>query len=148
MAKSISFRVSCVPVPQPRQRHRVVTAGGRSFAHNYTPTHSPVNTFKAAVMHAAVAAYSGPPIDCPLSALLVFVMPRPAARVWKTKPMPREPYAAKKNDWDNLGKSVCDALNKLLYIDDGLLSRVTVERWIAAGDEQPHCLVTITEIEP
>jgi Holliday junction resolvase RusA-like endonuclease len=97
-------------------------------------------------MHAAINAYHGPPLDCPLTMRLVFIMPRPASKVWKTRPMHREPYTAKKNDWDNLGKGVSDALNKLLYTDDGLLCQVTVERWIASGAEQPHCQVTIAEV--
>jgi Holliday junction resolvase RusA-like endonuclease len=108
----------------------------------------PINSFKAAVAHAAAEAYSGPPLDCPLVMRIVAVFPRPKAKQWKTRPMPREPYIAKKNDWDNVGKGVCDALNQRVFVDDGLLWRVTVERWIAAGDEQPHVEVTIEALAP
>jgi len=147
MATTIEFRVPCVPVAQPRQRHRIVkTKTGGQFVHNYTPTGSPVNAFKAAVFDSCARAYSGPPLNCPLSMSVSFVFPRPANKIWKTRQMLREPYIAKKNDWDNLGKSVCDALNKLLFTDDGLLCQVTVERWIASGDEQPHCEIRITEL--
>lgn len=139
----IRFTVPAVPIAQPRQRTRVVNANGKTFAQNYTPKTGPVQDFKATVRHAAAVAYSGAPLTCPLALSLTFVMPRPSSMVWKTKPMPREPYAVKKNDWDNLGKSVCDALNKLLYADDGLLCEVKVSRCIAAGDEAPHVEVEV-----
>jgi Holliday junction resolvase RusA-like endonuclease len=125
---------------------RVLSVGGNAIAQNYTATKHPVNVFKAAVALAAESAYRGPVLDCPLSMRIVFVFPRPSSKVWKKRPMPREPYATKKNDWDNCGKSVCDALNRRLFADDGLLVSVTVERWIASGDEQPHCHITITEL--
>lgn len=141
----IRFTVPAVPVAQPRQRQRIVNANGKTFASNYTPKNAPVNGFKASVQHAAAEVYRGAPLNVPLRMVLVFVMPRPKTMTWKNKPMPREPYAAMKNDWDNLGKSVCDALNKLLFVDDGLLVDVRVERWIAAGDEQPHVQVEVTQ---
>lgn len=143
----IQFTVPAVPVAQPRQRTRIAKgANGKQYAQNYTPTGSPVNAFKATVRHAAELAYAGPPLQGPLAVSVVFVMPRPERLIWKTRPMPRVPYVASRNDWDNLGKAVSDALNKRLWNDDGQLCSVTVERWIAAGDEQPHCVVSIREI--
>ena len=149
MITEIHFIVPAVPVAQPRQRSRIASGkGGKQFVQNYTPAKHPVNDFKAAVMHAARAAYSGPPLDVPLSMHVVFVMPRDNAKVWKTKPMPREPYTKKKGDWDNLGKSLSDALNQLVYTDDGLLCDVRVLRVMASGYEQPHVEVRIsTEVE-
>ncbi len=143
MPTKICFTVPAVPVSQPRPRAYI--AGQRARMGTVSDKH-PVNGFKAAVMHQASLAYDGPPLAVPLAMTLVFVMPRPTTKVWKTKPMPREPYAAKKNDWDNLGKSVCDALNGTMYDDDGRLVDVRVQRWIAAGDEQPHVEVTIEEV--
>lgn len=142
----IHFTVPAVPVAQPRPRACMVGsgAGARPGIIGAKAKH-PTNAFKAAVAHAAALAYAGPPLAMPLVMRIVFVFPRPAAKRWKTRPMPREPYAAKKNDWDNCGKAVCDALNKRLFADDGLLYDVHVERWIASGDEQPHVEVTIAE---
>ena len=57
--------------------------------------------------------------------------------------MKRYRYTAKKNDWDNLGKAVSDALNGLAYRDDGQIWACHVERWVASGDEQPHCRLAI-----
>lgn len=141
-----SFVVPGIPVAQPRQRHRILTAGGRSFAQNYTPTRSPVNEFKAAVRMAWSGAYSGAPLEGPLGMLLVFVMPRPKAMQWKKRPMPRDWYAVSKNDWDNLGKSVSDALLGLAYADDGQIAMAQVNRVIASGDEAPHTKVTVMRL--
>lgn len=139
------FTVPAVPVAQPRPR--AVTGGdGKARMANSDSRHA-IHSFKATCRHAAMQAYSGPPLDCPLRMSLVFVMPRPDRLRWKSRPMPREPYCAKNKDWDNLGKAVSDALNELIYTDDGLLAFVTVEKCYAAGDEQPHVEVTIEPLE-
>lgn len=140
---TIRFTVPAVPVAQPRPR--AVSFGGKARMAN-SPSKHPVHGFRATVALAAQQVHRGPPLDCPLAMRMVFVMPRPTSKVWKTKPMPREPYAVKKNDWDNLGKAVCDALNGVLYADDGLLAKVQVERVIAAGDEQPHVEIELQSL--
>lgn len=144
----IEFVVPTVPVPQPRQRHRIVNARGRQFTQNYTPTKHPVNACKAAIQQAFFSVYKGPPLNGPISMLLVFVFPRPKAKIWKTKPMPREWYTASRNDWDNLGKTVSDALNGIAWHDDGQIVSVSLSRVIAAGDEQPHIFVRISPDTP
>lgn len=138
--KTIVFRVQAVPISQPRPR--AVSFAGKARMADAPKSH-PVHDFKASVRQAWTAAYVGPPLDEPLTMKIVFVMPRPKAKVWKTRPMPREPYVAKKNDWDNLGKSVCDALNKYAYSDDGLIWKCEVTRLIASGDETPHVEIEI-----
>ena len=142
----IHFTVPAIPIAQPRQRHRVIAAAGRQFVHNYTPTKSPVNAFKASVAAAAAAAYSGPPLAGPLSLSVVFVLPRPGNMIWKRRPMPRA-WHAKKPDRDNLEKSLKDALSGRLWRDDAQVCSGNVEKWIAAGDEQPHVEVTVTTLE-
>lgn len=131
-----------VPVAQPRGRAFAV--GGRAHMGN-VPSGHPVYDFKASLRVAFVAAYQGPPLDGPLRMDCVFVMPRPKGLFWKTRPMPRLPYVASKNDWDNLGKTVSDALLKVAYRDDGQLCVVRIERWIAAGDEVPHVEICIEQ---
>jgi len=136
---NIHFTVPAVPVAQPRPR---ATAFG-GHAQMYTPTNSAVNAFKAAVQQAFKSQYNGPPLEGPLGLTLTFVMPRTKGMMWKTKPMPRTWYDKGKNDWDNLGKSSCDALNKIAWRDDGQLCEVLVRRLIAAGDEAPHVEIEI-----
>ncbi len=142
MARTISFIVPALPVAQPRQRHRVITTGGRSFASNYTPKNSPVNAYKAAVQLAAASAYSGGPHDGPVRLEADFIFPRPSAMRWKTKPMPRVRHCGKP-DMDNLIKSLTDALNGLVFTDDSRIYEAVAHKLIAAGDEQPHVKVTI-----
>lgn len=130
------------PVAQPRPRATLVPAPGTKIGWRAKIVSSfrqhPITAFKKAVVHELSLHYKGPPLACPLRMTLRFVMPRPQAITWKTKPMPRRWYSARTNDFDNLGKGVCDAMNGKLYVDDGKLVDVRVLRVIAAGGEQPH----------
>lgn len=140
------FTVPAVPVAQPRQRHRVVTANGRTFAQNYCPQRDPVNAFKASVRQSASEAYTGAPLEGPIALVVVFVMPRPGYLVWKKKPMPRCPHTAKP-DIENLAKSFFDSLTGLVFRDDAQICRAALSKVIAAGDEQPHVWVKVRTLE-
>lgn len=143
---TIRIEVPCVPIAQPRQRHRmVITKTGKQFTQNYTPRTSPVQSFKATVRMAASDSYSGPPLDGPLGLDVVFILPRPQAKVWKTRPMPRYRHAGKP-DLDNLCKSVKDALVNLLWRDDGQVCSCVATKFVAAGDEQPHVEITLNRL--
>ncbi len=63
----------------------------------------------------------------------------------KTKAMPRR-YHAQKPDRDNLDKAVMDALKGLAWNDDSQVCAGKIEKFIAAGDEQPHVLIRIVEL--
>ncbi len=140
----LQFRVPAVPVAQPRPR---AVMRGNHAGMAPPPNKHPIHDFRASVRQALAIHYRGRPLDGPLEMWLVFVMPRPQRLIWKTRPMPREWYSAAKNDWDNLGKGVSDAMNGLLYRDDGQLADVHVKRVIAAGDEQPHVEITVELLE-
>jgi Holliday junction resolvase RusA-like endonuclease len=129
-------------VAQPRQRHGVVAGHVR----NYIPSEHPVHAFKASVRLAASEAYAGPPLESPLRIRLLFVMPRPASRIWKKRPMPREPYIGR-CDWDNLAKAACDALNGTLWRDDRQIWHADVTAVTAAGDEASHAEIEVHETE-
>ena len=139
----VSFTVPTIPVAQPRQRHRVIQSGGRSFASNYTPKKDPVNTYKAAVQAAYCQVGSGRLLDEPCCVWLTFVMPRPKRLIWKTKAMPRQPHTAKP-DIDNLQKSTMDALNGLAFRDDSCCWWINAQKLYAAGDELPHVEIRLT----
>lgn len=151
MPEAITFTVPAVPVAQPRQRHRIVHAKGKAFTSNYTPAKDPVNVFKAACQIAAAEAYKGPPLTGPLEVWITFVMPRKKPSWLKKssrwfaewKAGDRVPHASTRNDRDNLMKSLQDALNGLLWQDDGFIYAGPVEKWLAAEDEQPHVHVTV-----
>lgn len=134
----IEFTVPAVPVAQPRPR--ATAFAGR--ARIYQPTKHPVSDFKASVRMAAQHAFKGAPLTGPLRVDCVFVFPRTKGQVWRKRPMPRLPHV-KKPDRDNIDKAVLDALTGILWADDCQVCAGSLEKWIAAGDEQPHVLVSV-----
>lgn len=141
----IDFIVPAIPVAQPRQRHRVIYGkSGAAFATSYTPTKDPSNIFKATVRMCCQAAFSLAPLEGPLAATLCFVMPRPQS-LPKKYGIGRLP-STKKPDLDNLCKSVFDALNGILWVDDSHIQSLSCSRWVAAQDEQPHVSITVAPI--
>lgn len=140
--RTITLKVPGVPVAQPRQRHRIVSAGGRTFASNYTPTRDPVNVFKAAIQHAWSdgddAAFVGP-----VEMQIIAVFPRPKSLTKKRGENPRLPKVTKP-DGDNVYKAIADALNELAYHDDSQVWKHSIERWVGEPDEQPHTLIQIS----
>ena len=149
----LELKIPAVPVAQPRAR--AVNAGKHARMHSVqtikaadgTRRPHPILAFKATVRIAASQAYTGPPLDCPVRIDCLFVMPRPKRLIWKTKPMPRVPHVTKP-DRDNLDKAVLDALKGTILVDDCIAFAGTIEKWIAAGDEQPHAVITIVTFEP
>jgi len=147
----MTIRVPAIPVAQPRTK--ATAFAGRARVYDVTSIKSadgtrkphPIVVFKATVRLAAEREYQGPPLTGPLRVDIVAVFPRPANRTWKTKPMPRERHI-KKPDRDNLDKAVLDALNGLAWVDDCQICAGGIEKWIAAGDEQPHVVITIEEL--
>lgn len=130
---NLHFTVPAVPVAQPRPRATV--RAGHAAVYEAKSGHA-VHAFKASVRMAATGAYSGAPLTGPLWVQLRFVFPRPRSMFWKKRPMPRD-FHAKKPDADNCIKSVLDALNGTLYLDDSQIADCRIEKWIASGDEQP-----------
>lgn len=137
----ISFTVPAVPVAQPRPR---AVIRGRHAGVIGADNKHPIHAFKAAVMAAFRAVYQGPPVDdCDITLTMIFVMPRAG----KCRGDGRQPYRVKRNDFDNLAKSVSDALNQVAWTDDGLIHAAYIERWYAAADEAAHVDVTIRSLD-
>lgn len=139
--RKIEFVVPAVPVAQPRAR--ATSIGGH--ARVYEPKDHPIAAFKASVRMAASGAFRGAPMAGPLRVDCLFVFPRPKSLVWSKRDMPRVRHT-KKPDSDNLEKSCLDALNGLLWVDDCQVCELVAAKWIAAGDEQPHVLIRVTEL--
>jgi Holliday junction resolvase RusA-like endonuclease len=151
MGKTIEIYVPAVPVAQPRAR--ATFRGG--YANVYTPSTvgtgdnkrpHPIHAFKATLRMAASDAYSGPPLSGPLRIDVLLVFPRQKNKVWKNKPMSRYPHT-EKPDRDNCDKAVLDGLKGIMFVDDCQAFCGTIEKWRASGDEQPHCIVKITEVD-
>lgn len=106
----------------------------------------PIVAFKGIVSMVAAQADNGPPIEGAVSVSIIFVLPRPKTMMWKRRPMPRVRHIIKL-DRDNLDKAVLDAIGKRLWKGDCQVCAGTNEKWIAAGDEQPHVTIVIEELE-
>jgi Holliday junction resolvase RusA-like endonuclease len=137
----IKFEVPCIPVAQPRQRHSVVNGHVR----NYIPKTDPVWVFKTALQLAASTVRPETIISGPIRIILDFIFPRTKSMIWKNKPMVRVAKSTKP-DIDNLCKSVFDALNGILFVDDSQICECHASKYIASGNEQPRVIITIEEM--
>lgn len=151
-SQTIVIRVPAVPVAQPRPR-ATMGHGGRARVHEVSTIKNsdgsrkphPIAAFKATVRMAAQQAYNGPPLTGPLCCDVVAVFPRTAGQTWKRRPMPRLRHE-KKPDRDNLDKAIMDSLTGILWIDDCQVCDGRILKWIASGDEQPHVVITVSQI--
>ncbi len=145
----IRLCIPTIPAGQPR----IKATARNGFARVYTPTTikqsngatktHPASDMKAAIRSELQNNFRGAPVDGPIRVDIVAVFPRPKAMIWKTRPMPRAPHTSKP-DRDNLDKAVLDSLSKFVFHDDAQVCQGSIEKWIAAGDEQPHLEITIT----
>jgi Holliday junction resolvase RusA-like endonuclease len=103
-------------------------------------TYTPKDTVKWERAIAACARATPPArlLDGPLRARMVFHLPKP-----KSKPK-KQIYPDTKPDWDNLGKSVTDALEGLVFTNDSRFCKVFVEK--IYGDP-PRVEIMLEEIE-
>lgn len=141
----ITFIVYGAPVAQPRQRQRIVKTGTRIFAHNYTPTDSPVNAWKANVKTEAKKVMPQSPWEGPIDLRLTFFLPRPKNRCRKKDPQ-GPMWCPSSKDIDNLYKSVTDALSGLLYRDDRQIVYAVVQKKYHSKDGRPNAIIEIEEI--
>jgi Holliday junction resolvase RusA-like endonuclease len=80
-----------------------------------------------------------------LSILVVFTCPKSAFK--KRSPVPRRRAGGSRNDCDNLAKAVMDAGNGVLWVDDGQVAELYVEKWLGAQGEAPGVYVTVSVID-
>ena len=139
--QAIQFFVDAAPVAQPRQRHAV----RNGISMSYIPKEHPIHAFKTLVRIRAKEAYKGPPLKGPLIACFVFLLPRPARLVWKTRAMPRT-WAAGRPDADNFCKAVLDAMTGLVFEDDSQVVELRAQKFYASGDEAPGVHVFVKEV--
>lgn len=139
----IRFKVPAVPVAQPRARATAI--GGRARMYEAKSDH-PIHAFKASVRVAAKSAYSGAPLQGPLSVELYFILPRPKSATKKRGDNPRYWHTGR-GDCDNFAKGFLDALNGLTISDDAAVCRLYVSKKVAAASEQPHVEAVIEQLE-
>jgi Holliday junction resolvase RusA-like endonuclease len=129
------------PVAQPRQRHAIIAG----HVHNYTPSNSPVNAFKAAVRMIG-GQHIPKPIDGPVGLVIDYYLPRPKRLMRKCDPEGPVPHTAKP-DADNLCKSVMDAWRGLAWRDDSQVCDLHSRKWYAEKQGQPRVEIEIVPVE-
>lgn len=146
---TFTMTVYGLPIPQPRVK---ATIRGK-HAGVYTPTtkqngrSNGIAEFKSDVRREVVAQLDGRPLlTGPLRLDLSMVFPRQAAKVWKSRPMPRYLHVTRP-DADNVLKAIKDAMKGVLWLDDCQVCAGSFVKWHGAGDEAPHCRIVVTELE-
>jgi crossover junction endodeoxyribonuclease RusA len=79
------------------------------------------------------------PLAGPVQVELSFVMPRPTS----TPKRRATPAAVKKPDLDKLQRAVFDALSRIVWSDDSVITEVRATKRIAELDEQPGCRIQV-----
>ncbi len=62
----------------------------------------------------------------------------PEQRIWRMD--------KQRNDWDNLAKSVCDALNGVFYLDDGQIVGGLVRKFYGRVGESAHVKISLKNL--
>lgn len=130
--------INLVGVPQGKGRARAFLRAGH-ISH-YTPEKT--RTYEGMIRSAAMDAIGNkPPFDEPVEFVMRAIFPVPAS--WSTKKrtaaLTGEIKPGKKPDLDNIAKAWNDALNSVVYRDDSLICRMTLEKRYG-----PQALVVVT----
>lgn len=131
---------------EPRGKGRPRTAVRGGFASIYTDAKT--KKYEASVKAVAAAMMSGRlPLDGPLSVSLRFRMPIPksASKRSKAAMAAGEIAHMSRPDIDNLAKSILDAMNKVVFHDDGQVVRSFTTKIYA---EQPGIDVRVEAFAP
>jgi Holliday junction resolvase RusA-like endonuclease len=131
--------INLVGAPQGKGRARAFLRGG-NISH-YTPEKT--RTYEGMIRTAAMEAMGNrPALDEPVEFVLRAIFPVPAS--WSEKKRQRaitgEIKPGKKPDLDNVTKAWNDALNGVVYRDDSLICRMTLEKRYGP---QPLVVVTV-----
>lgn len=141
--KRISFSIPGAPFG--KQRPRVVHNG--SFSKAYTPkeTVNYENLIKVMYQQAAKGQMfpEGSMLDVRIIAY--YEIPKSTSKKKQKQMLEHKIRPTKKPDWDNIGKIVCDSLNKIAYHDDSAVVDAQVRKFYS---ENPRVDVTIRRIGP
>lgn len=137
--KPRSITITVPGPPRPKMRHRLGRYGVYDPAENKRAQRLIGLIAAEKLSYAKVKTiFTGP-----LYAALTFYLPKPKSKIRKNStPFP---YPDGKPDIDNLEKLVYDALNGIIYVDDGqIVTALLNKRW--AYDREPRVEIIITEM--
>ncbi len=138
----ILHHLTIIGEPAAQKRHRTVNIAG--FNRNYDPSASDKKDFLSIVQDNAPEK----PYDEPLRLIIdaFFTRPKSHFKTGKNSSVIKEnsPLChVSRPDWDNIGKFVSDALNKIYWRDDSILCEVGVRKRYS---EQPRIEIKIYKI--
>lgn len=125
------------PKGKGRPRSRIATGkAGQQFVAVYTDKET--RSYEAMLRYAAQQSMSGrPPFDCALSVRVTAFMPVPDSWSEKQRRLALAGYRRPlgRPDADNLNKSILDACNKIVWVDDARIVKLLIEKHY---DERPR----------
>lgn len=125
--------------PQGKARHRMMRNG-----HTYTP--EPTVTYENWVKQCFILSAKKERLEGQTEAHIkaFFSIPKSTSKSKREKMLSGEIRPTKKPDWDNIGKIVCDALNKLAYDDDSSIVDGRVQKFYS---DEPRVEVELVQQE-
>lgn len=141
--KQIKFSIPGQPFG--KQRPRVVSRG--TFSKAYTPkeTVSYENLVKLMYSQAAKGKMFPDGAMLDIRIIAYYDIPKSTSKKKRKEMLEHKIRPAKKPDWDNIGKIVCDSLNLVAYHDDSAVVDAQVRKFYS---ENPRVDVTIKVIGP
>ena len=142
----VSFVVYGEPMGKQRPKHRTfVTGSGKTINQEYTPKKTVnLETLVKTEYGVQTGNYFFPE-GTPLFILIDYFLTVPQASKKKTLEMLGHILRPQKMpDWDNVGKIICDALNKVAYKDDKQVVDGRVRKF---WSQRPRVVVTISDQE-
>lgn len=137
----MTYSFTVLGKPQPKQRPRFNTRTGSA----YTPRETKL--YEESVLYYFLLKYPHPKkLDgaLRLSIDAYFEPPKSTSKSIREQMYAGNIRHIKKPDADNIVKSICDALNKVAYVDDGQIACVSCRKLYS---NVARCEVTISEME-
>lgn len=128
-----------------KQRPRVVSRG--TFSKAYTPRETVSYENLVKLMYSQAAKGKMFPDGAMLDVRIIayYDIPKSTSKKKRKEMLDHKIRPAKKPDWDNIGKIVCDSLNLVAYHDDSAVVDAQVRKFYS---ENPRVDVTIRVIGP
>lgn len=141
--KTVNFVIAGIPVAKGRPRFRVF----RGFVQSYTPAKTKLA--EKAIKEEFQKSYPDfdKPFNGPIRLTVRFFMPVPESISKKKKSLLYGKSHTKKPDLDNLVKTVCDALNGVVWNDDSQIVELYETKQYALESDEPSTCVWIEEID-
>lgn len=138
-------------VPAPKGSMRAIPRRRKNGKLGVTVLHDNAATkpwLELVAWSARVAMGSSAPLDGPLSLHATFYLPRPADHVGKRGIKPSAPkYPETKPDLDKLTRSIGDACEGIVFVNDSRIVVHSVRKLYADDGQEPGAMVAIKPME-